>query len=78
MAQDCERLIASDDIDLIELIKGLWQQKMLIMVTTAVIFLSALAYALLARPAYEAKVFVQPRRRMTSHTSTMGAAPTPG
>jgi len=60
MAQDCERLIASDDIDLIELIKGLWQQKMLIMVTTAVIFLSALAYALLARPAYEAKVFVQP------------------
>lgn len=60
MAQDRERLIASDDIDLIELIKGLWQQKMLIMVTTAVIFLSALAYALLARPAYEAKVFVQP------------------
>ncbi|WP_409281771.1 LPS O-antigen chain length determinant protein WzzB [Pseudomonas defluvii] len=60
MAQDSERLIEPDDIDLIELIKGLWQQKMLIMVTTTVIFLAALAYALLARPVYEAKVFVQP------------------
>lgn len=60
MAHDRERLIESDDIDLVELIKGLWQQKVLIVVTAAVIFFAALAYAFLARPVYEAKVFVQP------------------
>lgn len=60
MAQDHERLIESDDIDLVELINGLWQQKVLIVVTATVIFLMAVAYAFLARPIYEAKVFVLP------------------
>lgn len=60
MSNDRERAIRDDEIDLIDLIRGLWQQKLFIILTTLVVGGAALAYALLATPVYEAKVFVQP------------------
>ncbi|MCL8308518.1 MULTISPECIES: LPS O-antigen chain length determinant protein WzzB [Pseudomonas putida group] len=60
MRNERERLNDSDEIDLLELIEGLWKRKVLIAVTTAVMTGLAVAYALLATPIYEAKVFVQP------------------
>lgn len=60
MAHDREHVTSSDEIDLVELIKGLWQQKVLIVATATMIFFATLAYALLAKPVYEAKIFVQP------------------
>ncbi|MFO3722731.1 LPS O-antigen chain length determinant protein WzzB [Pseudomonas sp. HLMP] len=61
MRNEPERLRSNgDEIDLFELIEGLWKQKVLIIVATVVITAIAVAYALLAKPVYEAKVFVQP------------------
>lgn len=60
MTNDRERAIKDDEIDLLELIRVLWQQKLLIMLTTLVASGFAVAYALLATPIYEAKVFVHP------------------
>ncbi|CAI8863235.1 Wzz/FepE/Etk N-terminal domain-containing protein [Pseudomonas donghuensis] len=54
-----ERLI-EDERDLIELVKGLWQQKVLILVTATVVTLVAVVYVLLATPIYESKVFIEP------------------
>lgn len=59
MRNEHERLSAGDEIDLVELIHGLWQQKLLIILTTLLISGVAVAYALLAKPMYEARVFVQ-------------------
>src|SRR5690606_16429924 len=61
MRNEPERLSSTgDEIDLFGLIEGLWKQKVLIIVTTVVVTAIAVAYALLAKPVYEAKVFVQP------------------
>ncbi|UBM26562.1 O-antigen chain length regulator [Pseudomonas sp. p1(2021b)] len=61
MRNEPERLSSTgDEIDLFELIEGLWKQKVLIIVTTVVVTAIAVAYAFLAKPVYEAKVFVQP------------------
>lgn len=60
MSSDSEKLIEDDEIDLVKLIKGLWQQKMLIVAMAAMVALAALVYVLVATPIYEAKVFVQP------------------
>lgn len=49
-----------DEIDLFELLGGLWRQKLLIILTAAIVTGGAVAYALLATPIYEAKVVVQP------------------
>lgn len=49
-----------DEIDLFELLGGLWKQKLLIILTAAIVTGGAVAYALLATPIYEAKVVVQP------------------
>lgn len=60
MFSDRERVISNDEIDLVELIRGLWQQKMLILLTTFLFSAVAITYAVLATPVYEARVFVQP------------------
>lgn len=60
MSNDRERVTRDDEIDLIELIRGLWQQKLIIILTTLLVGGAALAYALLSTPVYEAKVFVLP------------------
>lgn len=62
MRSERERLSgeAEDEIDLFELIEGLWKKKLLIITVAVAVFGASLAYALLATPIYEAKVFVQP------------------
>lgn len=53
-------LYRNDEIDLVELAKGLWQQKLIIILITALVAAIAVIYALLARPVYEAKATVLP------------------
>lgn len=60
MVNDRERLIESDEIDLTELYKGLWKQKLLILLCTTIVFLAAAGYAWKATPIYETTLFVQP------------------
>lgn len=50
----------NDEIDLVELARGLWQQKTIIIVITTLIAAVAVIYALMARPVYEAKATVLP------------------
>lgn len=51
---------SDDEIDLVELLGGVWKQRLLIILTAMVVTAGAVAYALLATPIYEAKVVVQP------------------
>ncbi|MCG8295037.1 MULTISPECIES: LPS O-antigen chain length determinant protein WzzB [Pseudomonas] len=60
MRSERERLSAGDEIDLFELVEGLWKQRLLIVVVMIVVIGLALAYALRATPVYEARVIVQP------------------
>jgi len=50
----------NDEIDLLELAKGLWQQKTVIIAIAALVAAIAVIYALMARPVYEAKATVLP------------------
>ncbi|TCD21216.1 chain-length determining protein [Pseudomonas sp. IC_126] len=49
-----------DEIDLVELFKALWQQKLIIIGITIVVTVCAAAYAFLSRPVYEARAMVLP------------------
>lgn len=49
-----------DEIDLIELARTLWSQRVLIGLVTAVVFLCAAAYAYLAKPVYQVSASVLP------------------
>jgi len=49
-----------DEIDLVELAKSLWAQKLIIITTTVAVTAIALGYALLSAPVYEAKASVLP------------------
>ncbi|MEK0363751.1 LPS O-antigen chain length determinant protein WzzB [Pseudomonas sp. CBC3] len=49
-----------DEIDLVELFKGLWKQKLIIIGVTIAVTACAAAYAYLARPIYEAHATVLP------------------
>lgn len=60
MRNESERRVGDDEIDLFELLGGVWRQKLLIILTAAIVTGAAAAYALLAAPIYEAKVVVQP------------------
>lgn len=60
MRNDRERQNDDGEIDLFELIEGVWRQKVLIIATSLLVTAMAVAYALFAKPVYEAKVFVQP------------------
>ncbi|MDD1976837.1 LPS O-antigen chain length determinant protein WzzB [Pseudomonas tussilaginis] len=60
MRNESERRSGDDEIDLFELLGVLWRQKLLIILTAAIVTGGAVAYALLATPIYEAKVVVQP------------------
>lgn len=55
-----ERLVRNDELDLTALFRGLWRQKLLILLSTAVVFLAAVAYAWTVTPIYEAKLVIQP------------------
>jgi len=54
--------VCSDEIDLVELFRNLWQQKLLIIVITLVVTAAAGAYAYLSPPLYEARASVMPPR----------------
>lgn len=60
MRNERERLSNSDEVDLFDVMHGLWTQKLLIIAVTAVITAAAAAYAFLATPIFEARIFVQP------------------
>lgn len=60
MRSERERLSSDDEIDLFELVAEVWRQKLLVVLVTVVVTGGAVAYALLAKPTYEAKVFVLP------------------
>lgn len=49
-----------DEIDLIELVRGLWAQKWLILGITLLVTVGAGLYAFLSKPVYEAKLFIMP------------------
>ena len=48
----------SEEVDLLEFLEAVWRQKLLIFLVTIAVTAVALAYALLAKPVYEAKVFL--------------------
>lgn len=49
-----------EEIDLVELFRALWRQKMLIIGVTLIVTLIAAAYAFLATPYYETKTYLRP------------------
>lgn len=49
-----------DEIDLLELIRALWTQKILIMGIALIAVLAGGTYAFFSKPVYEAKVYLQP------------------
>ncbi len=52
----------SDEIDLSELVRNLWKQKLLISLVTAVVTVFAARYAFLSAPVYEGKTSTLPPR----------------
>jgi chain length determinant protein (polysaccharide antigen chain regulator) len=60
MVRNHHRLVESEEIDLTKIYKGLWAQKIIILLCTIIVFLAAAAYAWRATPLYEANFLVQP------------------
>ncbi|MBF8669055.1 LPS O-antigen chain length determinant protein WzzB [Pseudomonas putida] len=60
MRNERERLIGSDEIDLIELVQGVWRQKIWVGLVAVPVIALGLAYVMLVSPVYEAKLYVQP------------------
>ncbi|AVD86535.1 LPS O-antigen chain length determinant protein WzzB [Pseudomonas sp. SWI44] len=59
MRSERERLSGSDEIDLVEVVQGVWRQKLWIALVALPVFLAGLAYVMLVSPVYEAKLYVQ-------------------
>lgn len=51
---------AAEEIDLVELFRALWRQKLLILGITAAVTLIAAAYAFLATPYYQTRTYLRP------------------
>ena len=60
MRNERERLSGSDEIDLIELVQGVWRQKIWVGLVAVPIILLGFAYVKLVSPVYEAKLYIQP------------------
>lgn len=58
MRSESDRLGNGDEIDIFELIGYIWQKKLVVAVTTAIVTSIFASYAWLTTPVYEAKVFV--------------------
>lgn len=52
--------LANDEIDLVELFRALWRQRLLIVGVTFAVTLIAAAYAFLATPYYQTKTYLRP------------------
>ncbi|WP_412461833.1 LPS O-antigen chain length determinant protein WzzB [Pseudomonas sp. SC11] len=60
MRNERKRLNGSDEVDLIELLQGVWRQKLCVLMVAVSVSAMALVYALLASPLYQAKLYVRP------------------
>lgn len=60
MRNERERLSGDGELDLVDMLEGLWRRKLLIVLVTFLVTGVAVAYALLSTPTYQARVFVQP------------------
>jgi chain length determinant protein (polysaccharide antigen chain regulator) len=60
MRNERERLSGDDEIDLIELVQGVWRQKIWVVLVAALVIGLALVYVMLASPVYEAKLYLRP------------------
>jgi chain length determinant protein (polysaccharide antigen chain regulator) len=60
MRNERERLSGSDEIDLIELVQGVWRQKLWVGLVAVPVIALGLAYVMLVSPVYEAKLYIQP------------------
>ena len=60
MLNEPQRPNRDDEIELVELIQGIWRQKVWVGLVAAPIVAVGFAYALLATPVYEARLFVEP------------------
>lgn len=54
------QISTAEEIDLVELFRALWRQKLLIIAVTAIVTLMAAAYAFLATPYYQTKTYLRP------------------
>lgn len=63
MRNDQGRLADENEIDLIELVQGVWRQKLWVAVIAVPIVLVGLAYAQLAPRVYQARLFIEPPSR---------------
>ena len=59
MRNESERLNDSGEVDLVELMQGVWRQKLWIVLVTLPVIVLALAYVMLASPVYEAKLYIR-------------------
>ncbi|MEN5304341.1 Wzz/FepE/Etk N-terminal domain-containing protein [Pseudomonas sp. TWI628] len=60
MRNERERLSGGDEIDLFELVQGVWRQRLWMVLVAVPVIGLGLAYVMLAAPVYEAKLFIQP------------------
>lgn len=60
MLNEPQRPNRDDEIELVELIQGIWRQRLWVGLVATPIVAAGVAYALLATPVYEAKLFVEP------------------
>lgn len=60
MLSEPQHLQRNDEIEFFDLIQGVWRQKLWVGLVAAPIVAAGVAYALLAMPVYEAKLFVEP------------------
>lgn len=60
MRNERERLSGDDEIDLLELVQGVWRQKFWGGIVAAAVIGLAMIYVVLASPVYEAKLYIRP------------------
>ncbi|WP_313646001.1 Wzz/FepE/Etk N-terminal domain-containing protein [Pseudomonas sp.] len=60
MRNERERLSGSDEIDLVELVRGVWRQKIWVALVAVPVIAVGVAYVTLVSPVYEAKLYIQP------------------
>lgn len=60
MRNERERLSGGDEIDLVELVQGIWRQRVWMALVAIPVIGVGLAYVMLAAPVYEAKLYIRP------------------
>lgn len=60
MRSERERLSGSDEIDLVEVVQGVWREKLWILAVAFLVLAVGGTYLMLAKPVYEARLYVQP------------------